>query len=114
MESVCLVHVLLLHQCFRRACLHSSCKRSGCSSGTTVVNIDKQANQRCSYSNRDPHLLKNSKHYTLASVTSLVHVTVSPSRMYVGCRPDLDKVNLKIRSPDRFATHLTVDDRQPG
>ncbi|RWW43581.1 hypothetical protein BHE74_00050732 [Ensete ventricosum] len=52
------------------------------------------------------------EHDTPTSATSLSHITVSPSRTYVGCRPGFDKVNWKIQNPNRSAGHLTTGDRQ--
>ncbi|RZS01324.1 hypothetical protein BHM03_00031159 [Ensete ventricosum] len=48
------------------------------------------------------------EHDTPTSAMSLGHVTMSPSRMHVGCRPGLGKVNWKIRSLDQPAAPLAT------
>ncbi|RRT49211.1 hypothetical protein B296_00052544 [Ensete ventricosum] len=40
---------------------------------------------------------------------SLDHITASPNRTHVGCRPNLGKVHLETSAPERSAAHLTAD-----
>ncbi|RZS19333.1 hypothetical protein BHM03_00051716 [Ensete ventricosum] len=40
---------------------------------------------------------------------SLDHITASPSRTHVECRPNLGKVHLETSAPERSAAHLTTD-----